>query len=130
MLSLHFLLTSVHSIKKSLFRNQSEKGTNIIRVTTLIPQKICGSSHTSICYPYNGGYRRGLLTCITLSARFLERISLSGYYLLHTTHRLSENNLEYDFVLINEFGEHIFFTWIIIVLSRNKSSENFYSSLC
>ena len=26
----------------------------------------------------------------------------------HTTHRLSENNLEYDFVLINEFGEQYF----------------------
>lgn len=109
---------------------KTKKGTNIIRVTTLIPQKICGSSHTSICYPYNGGYRRGLLTCITLSARFLERISLSGYYLLTpptgSLKIISNMTLFSSTNLVN----NIFFTWIIIVLSRNKSSENFYSSLC
>ena len=31
---------------------------------------------------------------------------------------------------LDTYKEFIFFTGIIIVLSRNKSSENFYSSLC
>lgn len=109
---------------------KTKKGTNIIRVTTLILQYHYSTLHTSICYPYNGGYRRGLLTCITLSARFLERISLSGYYLLTpptgSLKIISNMTLFSSTNLVN----NIFFTGIIIVLSRNKSSENFYSSLC
>ena len=73
-------------------------------VTTLIPQKICGSSHTSICYPYNGGSRRGLLaTCSSAFSPLLREDILTRLLSVHTSHRLSENNDGYDFVLINEF---------------------------
>ena len=57
---------------------KTKKGTNIIRVTTLILQYHYSTLHTSICYPYNGGDRRGLTAQhipTLLSARFLERIS-------------------------------------------------------
>lgn len=68
----------------------------------------CDTLHTSICFPYNGGHRRGLQTHLMLSARFLERIFQSDHYLFAPPTGSLKINTNRTLFSSTNFGEHIY----------------------
>ena len=89
------------TIKKSLSRTTG-KGRINPRYHPNSTEKLCDTSHTDICYPITEATGEVYLQFMR-SARFLERIISNLLLPVRTNHRLSENNHDYDLVLVNEF---------------------------
>ena len=68
----------------------------------------CDTLHTSICFPYNGGHRRGLQTHLMLSACFLERIFQSDHCLFAPPTGSLKINTNRTLFSSTNFGEHIY----------------------
>ena len=68
----------------------------------------CDTLHTSICFPYNGGHRRGLQTHLMLSTRFLERIFQSDHCLFAPPTGSLKINTNRTLFSSTNFGEHIY----------------------
>ena len=73
----------------------------------------CDTLHTSICFPYNGGHRRGLQTHLMLSARFLERIFQSDHYLFAPPTGSLKINTNRTLFSSTNFGEHIYLNLVL-----------------
>ena len=73
----------------------------------------CDTLHTSICFPYNGGHRRGLQTHLMLSARFLERIFQSDHCLFAPPTGSLKINTNRTLFSSTNFGEHIYLNLVL-----------------